>query len=121
MLFELAKGADAVVTLDGTVLGGVCGAVVNEKTTVDKIECYLTDIPAAQIVSRSYEIILTLETADFAAFADRSFNVLCISCGGVTQRFENGAVKSVKTDIPPAGIISHKVTLEAAQRSVDHE
>ena len=26
MLFELARGADAVVTLDDAVLGGVCGA-----------------------------------------------------------------------------------------------
>lgn len=121
MLFELARGADAVVTLDDAVLGGVCGAVVNEKSVIDTIQSYLTDIPVAQLTHSTYEIVLTLEGTGADAFADLSPEALCIDCGGVTQRFESVTVKSVKTEIPPSGVITHKVTLGAAQRSVEHE
>ena len=121
MELEFSIDNNTVVTLNGEVLGGVCGASVTRQTTVEKIETYLTDIPVAVIERVRYEISLTLERGAEAFECGRPESIGFCRVGGEGVIFENCVLKSVKTDYSASGAAVHKVSVIAYQRRYSYE
>lgn len=122
MELDFAMENNPVVTLNGEALGGVREASVTKKTTVENIETYLTDVPAARIERTSYEISLTIEGGESSAFegGDPESLGFCRCCGADVI-FEDCVVNSVKTSLLPSGAAVHKVSVTAYQRRISDE
>ena len=121
MPFDFVKGSEVKIRVNGAILGGVHSAEIADKSTVKKIEEYLSDIPVAEQKNTVYKIKLTLESGSLAPLEDVELESVQISRGNTSVSFEECSPESISVKIPSDGAALHTVTIEARRRSVENE
>ena len=121
MPFDFVKGSEVKIRVNGEILGGVHSAEIADKSTVKKIEEYLSDIPVAEQKNTVYKIKLTLESGSLAPLEGVELESVQISRGNTSVSFEECSPESISVKIPSDGAALHPVTIEARRRSVENE
>ena len=119
MPFDFVKGSEVKIRVNGAILGGVHSAEIADKSTVKKIEEYLS--PVAEQKNTVYKIKLTLESGSLAPLEGVELESVQISCGNTSVSFGECSTESISVKIPPDGAALHTVTIEARRRSVENE
>lgn len=120
MKVDYIRGSDVTILLDGEVLGGVSSAEISDAGKVINIGEYLSGIPVEQFKTPVYKIRLKLESSA-APLLGVDACTLSFLCRGKTEIFTGCLVTEHTAEIPSNGRVTHTVTIESSQRSVEDE
>lgn len=120
MEFYFENGADLIIRLDGTVLGGV---TYLKRTVINDADCiyqFLTDKPVVSIPRHKYRLEFKMRCSDGCVF-DNDVHSITVSDSAKTEIYTNCVVKESVRVALPGGAVEYSATVEAEERSVERE
>lgn len=118
MEFYFENGADLIIRVDGTVLGGVISFKRTRLIEAEGIHQFLTDKPVISIPRQKYKLEFKLRCCDGCVF-DNAVNSISVSDGVKTEIYTNCVVKKSVCEVLPKGALEYSAEVEAEERSVE--
>ncbi len=119
MDFEFEKCVDAVIRVNGAVLGAVTKAECTSENSYSDINEFLTDKPVYRIPSSRYRLRLEMTLGGGNPFADEThFEQIELVMKSKTLRYSDCFVESTKTTVGARGYVTTEACICAETRDV---
>ncbi len=117
--FEFEKCADAVIKVDGAVLGAVSRAECTAENSYSDINEFLSCVPVHRTLQSRYKIALEMTLESTNPFeTQHRFGEVALVLKNRTVRYGGCFVESAKTAASSKGFVQVKAQLSAETREV---